>query len=215
MAPIRAMRQFAVAATVMLAAGCTTTSAGNPLPATNSESDESSSSVPPSSSEQELPFAGAPKVDEPLDTAQFQQDPCRALTAQQADALNVQFPGEPNKGPLGNTCEFRGRSDRRALVDVRSLDKYPYGLSATYQAEEDGKWEHFAALPPIGGYPAVAYGAVDQRDTGGCVVDVGTSDEVVFEVSLQLSTDNIGKKDPCETAAMVAGKVVETMKAAQ
>jgi hypothetical protein len=162
-----------------------------------------------------LPYAGAPKVENPLDTAQFQQDPCRALTATQADDLNVRFPGEPDDGPLGRTCGFRGRSDERALIDVRSLDKYPYGLSATYQAEEDGKWAHFAELPPIEGYPAVAYDGVEQRATGGCVVDVGTSDEVVFEVSLQLSTDNIGKKEPCETAAMVAGKVLQTMKAAQ
>ncbi|MFI7680200.1 DUF3558 domain-containing protein [Actinophytocola sp. NPDC049390] len=201
-------------ATLMLAAGCTTTSVGSPLPVPNGDPSEGSSSVPPSS-DSELPFAGAPKVDDPLDTSQFQDDPCKALVAAQADDLNVHFPGEPGEGPLGNTCGFRGKSDRRALVDVRSLDKYPYGLSATYQAEEDGKWAHFAKLPLVEGYPAVAYGAVDQRDTGGCVVDVGTSDEVVFEVSLQLSTDNIGKKDPCETAAMVAGMVVQTMKAAQ
>ena len=209
------MWPFVVAAIVMVAAGCTTTSAGSPLPEPGNEPDETSSSVPSTSSGTELPFAGAPKVDNPLDTAQFREDPCRALTAVQADDLNVRFPGEPGDGPLGNTCEFRGLSDSRALVDIRSLDKYPFGLSATYQADKDGKYEHFAALPPIEGYPAVAYGALDQRDTGGCVVDIGTSDEFVFEVSLQLSTDNIGKKEPCETAAMVAGKVLQTMKAAQ
>jgi uncharacterized protein DUF3558 len=209
------MRPFVVVATVMLAAGCTTTSAGSPLPATGGEPEESSSSAPSSSPDTELPFAGAPKVDEPLDTARFREDPCQALTATQADDLNVQFPGKPDEGPLGKTCEFRGLSDSRALVDIRSLDKYPFGLSATYQADKDGKYEHFAALPPVEGYPIVAYGALDQRATGGCVVDIGTSDEFVFEVSLQLSTDNIGKKEPCKTAAMVAGKVVQTMKAAQ
>jgi hypothetical protein len=212
-ASIRGSRLFVAVAVVAVVAGCTTTSAGSPLPAPGGGPSENSSA--PSSEAVEVPYAGAPKVEDPLDTARFQQDPCQALTAEQADILYVRFPGEPGEGPLGKTCEFRGQDDERALVDVRSLDKYPYGLSATYQAEKDGKWAHFEALLPIEGYPAVAYDGVDQRETGGCVVDVGTSDEVAFEISLQLSTKNIGKKEPCATAAMVAGEVLRTMKAAQ
>lgn len=214
MVSVRASRLLIVVAILAVAAGCTTTSAGSPLPVPGGGSTENSSAPSPPAGT-EVPYAGAPKVEDPLDTTQFQQDPCQALTAAQADKLNVRFPGESGEGPLGNTCEFRGRSDERALIDVRSLDKYPHGLSATYQAEKDGKWVHFAELPPIEGYPAVAYDGVDQRETGGCVVDVGTADEVAFEIVLQLSTDNIDKKDPCETAAMVAGLVLQTMKAAQ
>ena len=214
MVSIRTSRLLVVVVILATVAGCTTTSAGSPLPVPGEGTSESSGSEP-SPTDAEVPYAGAPEVEDPLDTTQFQQDPCHTLTSAQADKLNVKFPGEPDEGPLGNTCGFRGRSDERALVDVRSLDRYAYGLSATYQAEKDGKWAHFAELNPIEGYPAVAYDAVDQRNTGACVVDVGTSDEVAFEISLQLSTDNVGKNDPCESAAMVAGMVLETMKAAQ
>jgi hypothetical protein len=177
-------------------------------------STQSSTTTDTSVSGEDLPYAGAPDVPDPLDTESFQRDPCTTLTNAQVDELKAQ-PGEPHDGGLGNACEFRSRADRLALIDIAFANEYPHGLSALYQANKDGKWAFFKELSPIGGFPAVAYDSVDQRDTGACAVDVGTSNEIAFEVSLQLSAGNIGKKDPCETAAMVAGMVVETMKAAQ
>jgi len=202
-----------------IAASCTTTSGGSPEP-TSTSSDttvETTDSTPPSSGsegpeDRELPYAGAPKVDNPLDTTRYQQDPCQALTPTQAEELNVNTPGEPHDGGLGNACEFRGTSDRRALVDVASLDEYPFGLSASYQANEDGKYDFFDELGLIEGYPAVALAAADDRPNGGCGVDVGVSDEIAFNVVIELSTANVGEKDPCETAAMVVGMVLRTMK---
>jgi hypothetical protein len=201
-------------------AGCVTTTEGSPLPRPGEVGGEPGASTSPSTKTSgagtdELPYAGAPAVRNPLDTETFQHDPCQALTANQADTLKVTFPGELRDSSLGKACEFRVRSDRLALVEIASLDKNPYGVSAIYQAEEDGKLEFFDPLDAIEGYPVVAYGAVDQRDTGACSVVLGTSDEIAFEVALQQSSGNIGKKDPCATAAMVAGMVVETMKAAQ
>jgi hypothetical protein len=204
---------------VVLFAGCTSTSAGSPRPvSTGDVTVDSTGPTSPSSGTEpgvELPYAGAPAVENPLDTTRFQQDPCQSLTAAQAKELNVNWPGEPREAALGNACEFRGRSDRRALVEVAFLDKNPRGLSAVYKANEDGKWAFFEELGLIEGHPAAAYGRLDQRDTGGCAVDVGASDEIAFEISMQLSTANVGKKDPCETAAMVVGMVVATMKAGQ
>lgn len=209
------IRPLAVLVAVVLAvAGCTSTSEGSPQPAADETASGSTPSPTTSPAAEELPYAGAPAVEDPLDTEQFQQDPCRTLTSAHQNTLNVQQ-GEPHDGGLGKACEFRGRTDHRALIDVAFADKYPFGLSAVYKANDDGKWEFFTELPPIEGYPAVAYDGVDQRDTGGCVVDVGTSDKIAFEVSLQLSAKNVGEKDPCATAAMVAGMVVATMKAAQ
>jgi hypothetical protein len=52
----------------------------------------------------------------------------------------------------------------------------------------------------------------DERDLGSCTVVVGTSDEIAFEVVLQQSRVNVGRKDPCEVAVKVAGMAVETMK---
>ncbi|MGB3437574.1 MAG: DUF3558 domain-containing protein [Actinophytocola sp.] len=206
---------LAALAAIVAVAGCTSTSEGSPRAVPGHTADDSGASTPPPTETADLPYAGAPAVKSPMDSERFQQDPCQALTADQADVLNVETPGKLRDGGLGNACEFRGLSDRRALVEIASLDKNPYGVSALYQAEQDGKLAFLTPLEPIEGYPAVAYGAPDERETGGCSVVIGASDEIAFEIVLQLSTDKVGKKEPCETAAMVAGMVVETMKAAQ
>ncbi len=213
---IRLSNLVVALAVAVVAAGCVNTTEGSPMPESGDVGGESSASPAPSSEEaNELPYAGAPAVTDPLDTERFQQDPCQALTPSQAESLKVQFPGTLRDSSLGNACEFRVRTDRLALVEIASLDENPYGVSAIYQAEEDGKLEVFEPLESIEGYPVVAYGALDLRDDGACSVVVGLSDEIAFEIALQQSAANIGKKDPCETGAIVAEMVVETMKAAQ
>lgn len=197
-----------------LAAGCTTTSAGSPSSVPPSET---SSSVPTTSSggdpgDPELPYAGAPAVADPLDTSRYQQDPCQALSEAQAQELNLNYPGEIQDGGLGNECRLQGRTDDRARVAIASLDKYPYGLSAAYKANEDGKFSVFEELPPIEGYPAIVRAGVDDRPNGGCTVEIGTSDEIAFDVSVLLAQEFVGVKDPCESAVLVAGEVLRTMK---
>jgi hypothetical protein len=214
---IRLSAWSSVLVLVMGAAACTSSSAGIPKPASELPTSDTptSQSGENDGSGDDLPYAGAPAVTDPLDTEQFQQDPCRALTTAQTDNFNVGSPGRLRDGGLGKACEFRGKADRGALVEIASLDENPRGVSAVYGADEDGKLAFFKPLDPIEGYPAVAYGVLDDRANGECSVVIGTSDEIAFEVVLRLSTKNIGKKEPCETAAMVAGEVLQTMKAAQ
>ena len=209
---VKLMMALVVAVVV---AGCVSTTEGSPLPDPDDGGSSTSSSDADEPETGELPYAGAPAVPDPLDTASFEQDPCRALTSAQADSLKVRFPGDLRDSSLGKACEFRVLSDRLALVEIASLDKNPFGVSAIYQADKDGKLAFFEPYDPVEGYPLVAYGAVDQRSSGACSVVLGASDEIAFEVALQQSDANIGKKDPCKTAAMVAGLVVETMKAGQ
>lgn len=195
--------------------GCTTTNDGKPLPMTSSEMPTSGSTSPSEGEDpgdRELPYAGAPAVDNPLDTSRYQEDPCQALTEGQAQEFNLNYPGELQDGGLGNECRFQGRTDARARVFVASLDKYPYGLSATYKANEDGKYSVFEVLPPIEGYPAVVRAGVDDRPNGGCTVDIGTSDEISFSVGVLLAQQFVGTMDPCESVVLVAGEVLRTMK---
>ncbi len=196
-----------------LLASCSNTSEGTPRPTPTTETSAESPSGSDEPDGEELPFAGAPKVNDPLETTRYQQDPCLALTSGQTEELNVNSPGEPRDGALGNACNWGGKDDRRALVELAFLDEYPFGLSAAYQANEDGKFDFFKVLPPIEGYPAVAFAGTDDRQNGGCAVDAGVSDEIAFGVMIRLSTANVGEKDPCETAAMVAGMALRTMKA--
>jgi uncharacterized protein DUF3558 len=193
---------FAVAAV----AGCTHLSQGEPMPATSVKSPASSSP----GTDQELPFAGAPKVDDPLDTKRFQSDPCQALTGDQVRSLAMAPTGKLRKdAPLGRACTWTN-PDTGAEVEVHFLDKDPRGLSAQYQTRD--RYAYFDELPPIEGYPAIAADVADDRSNGLCTVSVGASDETTFIVPIRLSQVNIGTKDPCDVAAMVAGMALQTMK---
>jgi uncharacterized protein DUF3558 len=146
-----------------------------------------------------------------LDTDRFPQDPCQALTADQARSLGFSPEGKPRTAPLGKACTWEN-PESRGLVEIHLLDGNPNGLSGEYQANKDGKYAYFNPLPPIEGYPAVTTDIVDDRAAGRCTVVVGVSDEVTFEVPIRLSTVNVGHKDPCQIATMVAGMALKTMK---
>ena len=195
---------------LVVVAGCTTTSEGEPLPVTT-EKTTSTGDMPSTSSGQQLPFAGAPKVHAPLDTGRFQQDPCRALTTEQVQSLDFPPVGEARDAPFGKACTWSNR-DTGGRATVHFLDRDPRGLSAEYQAHEDGKVAFFDELPLIEGYPAIVSNLEDDRSIGRCTVVVGVSDQVRFEVPIWLSQVNIGTKDPCEIAVMVAGLALQTMK---
>src|SRR5688572_13325474 len=112
---------------------CTTQSEGEPQPATTVEE----TSPPGSSSPGEdggLPFAGAPKVDDPLDTSRYEQDPCRSLTASQTEPLNLPSVGTTdNKVALGIGCNWFNE-ETRGEVSIRFLVDDPQGLSPEYEA---------------------------------------------------------------------------------
>jgi hypothetical protein len=202
---------LAAAAATMLLAGCTTTSSGDPAPASTRSVPGTAESAPSTSGSAELPFAGAPKVEVPLDVSTFQQDPCQTFTEAQTKQLNVSASGNPIDSPLGNGCEWRNEQTR-GYAQIRFNDKNPNGLSGEYQANADDKFVFFNELPPIEGYPAVSNDVADHRKYGDCTVIVGVSDELTFEADLQLSEANVGKVDPCTKAAEVAGMALQTMK---
>lgn len=191
---------------IVLLAGCTGTSPGSAEPAPISSPEETTSS------EESLPSDGAPKVENPLDTSKFQQDPCLALTAAQAQELNVGAQGKPVPAPLGNSCDWRN-SDTGGHINLQFSDKYPRGLSATYRANTTGEYAYFVELPEIESYPAVARDISDRRAKGDCLIEVGVSDRLTFQLGVVVSRANVGKKDPCEVTVQVAGMMLRTMKA--
>lgn len=196
------------------AAACTTPSRGEPRPATTTETTASSTTPSTSDSEETLPFAGAPKVNDPLDTSRYEHDPCRSLSADQAQSLNLPTNGKVmDDVALGNGCEWRN-SETRGYAQIVFATGDQQGLSSEYQANNDEKWEYFEELPEIEGHPAIARDGTDDRKLGYCIVVVGVADDMVFESIAQLSGANIGEKDPCDMAAHVAGLALQTMKGA-
>lgn len=196
-----------------IASACTVTSKGEsrPEPDTGSPSSNSAPSTT-SGSEVELPFAGAPKVKDPLDTSIYEQDPCKSLTAAQAQSLNLPPSGIINDDvALGIGCDWTN-SDTRGKAKINFIVDDPRGLSPEYKANEDGKWKYFDDVPDIEGYPAVSRGAIDDRDLGYCTLIVGTADDMAFATIVQLPLADGGTDDPCEAAAEAAGLALQTMK---
>jgi hypothetical protein len=195
--------------------GCTVQSQGSPRP-TPASIDSPASESPPSSSEEastgtSLPNYGAPNVEDPLEITEFVREPCRALTAEQTTELNLPTTGTAGTNALGQVCEWENSETRgRVTIDIR--EKNAAGLSALYAANDNGEYGFFEELAPIEGYPAVAYDISDKRPSGMCAVSVGVANDLSFAVGLRLSPNNVGAKDPCETAASVADMMMKTMK---
>lgn len=202
------------AAIVVLSAGCTTTTPGQASPTPGDGPDTSSDTTTQSnpSDSGKLPTDGAPAVENPLETAMFQENPCLSLTPEQSeDIFNLSPAGRPFRGALGNACEWKNESTW-GQAEVRFLIENTRGLSAEYAVNNEGDWAYFEPLS-VEGHPAVARSQADTRADGECAVVVGATDEVTFEVRVQQSRDNIGKGDPCVTAADIAGEAVKTMEA--
>jgi hypothetical protein len=195
-------------------AGCTTVSPGEPTPLPTSQVNTTESSPPSSGGEDDLPSHGAPQVEDPLqDVSRFEQDPCSVLTSAQAQELTLPATGKQEDGALGLDCEWFN-PDTRGEVIISFLTNSQNGLSGFYAANQRGEYPYFVELPPIEGYPAIASDIEDRRSRGICIVDVGVTDQLAFGVYLALSPVNVETQDPCETAALVAGMALQTMKGA-
>lgn len=201
---------------IALLTGCTMQSPGTPRPTPNSSESEDQTQPPTSSEdgppETDLPANGAPDVEDPLDISRFVADPCLVLTSTQAQGLNVPTQGTPTSFSLGKGCDWTNRENLGSTTIAMSNNQ-PLGLTAQYTANKDGKYQFFEEISPIEDYPAIAFDVVDRRDRGACSVAVGVANDLSFTVFLTLSTGNIDKKDPCESASIVAGMMMKTMKA--
>jgi hypothetical protein len=204
---------FTLGLICLAVAGCTTKSGGTPAPASTSEASTAESTTS-SEDGDDLPSHGAPKVEDPLDTTLFQEDPCSTLTAEQAQELTLPTNSGKRESAAGFGCDW-SNPDTGGEVSIDFLTRGDTGLSGFYAANEQGKFPYFIPLPAIEGYPAIASDAEDRRSKGICIVNVGVTDQLTFGVALQQSTVNVGTEvDPCDVAARVAGMALQTMKEA-
>ncbi|KHF44298.1 hypothetical protein MINT15_11800 [Saccharomonospora viridis] len=65
-------------------------------------------------------------------------------------------------------------------------------------------------LPPIGGFPAVAF--QKYKDQVSCTAAVGLSDELTVDVPVSPSRAKYGEVDPCDAAQDMAEMLVENLK---
>jgi hypothetical protein len=209
---------LALAALSGLVTGCSTASQGQPQPpqtgslpttATNTSTATLPTSTVPSGGQ--LPSDGAPKVKNPLDASRYLQSPCNMLTSAQLQELNLPTEGEPGAGPLGLDCSWVNHASG-GKVRIQWADKNPRGLSGDYAAHKAGRFAYFIEYPDIEGLPGVSADLFDDRSHGACSVAVGVTDQLEFLADVQLSLQNIGKKDACEVVVKAAEMMIKTMK---
>nr|WP_279388411.1 DUF3558 domain-containing protein [Tamaricihabitans halophyticus] len=181
-------------------AGCTQTEAGQPVDTAEN---------PPSSSAAEQPGDEVPKVQDPLDLAKFEQDPCSSLTVSQLDDLGVNTTGEAKDDIFGPVC--RWKSDGVASVSVYYTVKGAKGMAQEY-ANRD-QHAYFEPMEPVRGYPLVARATDNPENITRCDVAVGVTDESIVQISITQSLNKEGKEDPCVATRRVVEMVVETWKA--
>ncbi|MCG3749285.1 DUF3558 domain-containing protein [Amycolatopsis sp. Poz14] len=185
-----------------LLAACSGTTGGHPTPVA------SSSSLP---GNEVPPYGGAPKVENPLPDSVLSGSACDALSPQQVHYnFGTDLVGQPEDGPLGPKCTWSGPNGG-SMLTIFYTTKQKEGLSIIYKQVKP-QMKRFDVLPPIQGYPAVAYDLKPGPKNDGCQIAVGLSDTLEFEVGLDLGDFNRGKTDACGLAADVTGDVVTTLK---
>jgi hypothetical protein len=205
----RFARAAVIAATLVGLAACTTTAEGNPIPDQVNSTDAPTSEAPV---ENELPSDGAPKVENPIDATHFEQNPCDALTPEQANGLNVAPDGTRSDTSFGPGCAWRN-AETGGNFHFGILTETKRGLSDTYRSNKDGKFTYFEPVADLEGFPAVAFDTDEKNPTIQCSVVVGLTDQLTIQTLTQLSRANVGQADPCEVAIMATGEAMKTIKA--
>jgi hypothetical protein len=202
----------ALAAVVLVA--CTTTAAGNPVRDTTSSGEVELTTSPEEqpNSNDDLPSDGAPKVTDPLDASHFEENPCDVLNADQARQLNVDGQGERSDTSFGLGCRWQS-AESNGNTSINFMSKDERGLSSTYRSYEEGEFQYFEPIADIEGQPAVALHPEDKNPKATCAIVVGLTDELAFMNITNLSSNNVGHKDPCESAVTAMTFMVQTIKA--
>lgn len=152
----------------------------------------------------------APAVDQPLDSAAIDADPCASLPESALGGLQLEGPGRQRSAPNGQECSWRLAGDA-GRINVLTRDKtLPLGLSSVYREKGD-----LALFEPktIDGYPAARAEKAEGETEGRCQLYVATSDKGVFSVGTQISKGP-NRAISCDFAEKVATSVLTTLKGA-
>lgn len=206
------VRFASVAAVAAVGATFVTGCSGGSAPT----SDTGATSPSPSAAGKTLPYAGAPKVENPLKESVLSGHLCDgALSPAQLRRILNQVPrGErDDMDALGAQCHWTN-SDAGAIVSVSYSTKTSDGLSAVY-ANTKPRSAVWQPLPPIQGLPAVAHSTYSAEGSKSfCPVSAGVSDRNTVDVSITLGQAKVGKAEPCEVTAQITDMVVANLKVA-
>ena len=151
----------------------------------------------------------APKVPNPLNVSEFEQDPCAVLSPAQANQVAGWTTSSKADGNVAPICTWMDSDHNRLTIGFIPGNG---GLTTSYK-NQDNKYGYFAVAPAIGGYPAVYSGPADDRNDGGCLVAVGVSDDEVYTTSVSFRKNlSPHYPDPCPIAVQTAEAAMTTLK---
>lgn len=151
----------------------------------------------------------APQVAEPIEGLdKYKQEPCSMLTKMQATKLgyaaDIRRPPDQDHGP---ECEWLDKDTNSFTIVI--LNNQPEGLTGVYRNKEN-----FGYFEPadVAGYPGVFGGAVENRDSGACALNVGVTDEQVINIGGQMNLGSPDRDRPCEVMKQAAEMAINTMR---
>lgn len=180
-------------------AGCSgkTRGTANPAATTEAGSSETTSRSAADS---------APRVPEPLNTANITSDACNTINAAGRATLSL-GDGTPRSTGNGPSCTFQEAADPGNQIDVTTVTANKNGLQDVYDTK--GNDAYFGESQAYG-YPAVYAAALDDRKNGKCGLFVGVTNELAVNILVQYD-HGAGAADPCSVAGKFGEAMVQTL----
>ncbi|WP_246127652.1 DUF3558 domain-containing protein [Amycolatopsis rhizosphaerae] len=153
-----------------------------------------------------------PTVSSPLPVAVISKHPCdSALTdAQVKDLLGEISPRFHTDNQAGLLCQWQKQSTG-ATVAIGWLTGLKDGLNQVYANQKD---DAYFQPSEIEGFPALVYDITDRKPDTNCAISIGIADKVAIDVGFTVGTNRSGKQNPCDAAKVIAGMVLDNLKAA-
>nr|WP_242613357.1 DUF3558 domain-containing protein [Herbihabitans rhizosphaerae] len=195
-------------AVAAIVASCTTNGSAQPAPDTASPQ----ASRPTSSGATTSVRQSAPRVPNPIESASYLADPCRALSVERATALGLPAAGKRLDAGSMPGCDWYvpPTSPVGMSVGITFITMNKNGLEDIYSGGQKGRYRYFEPTV-VAGHPAVFSGIADLRLQGDCSIAVGLTDQLVATAKVQISNGS-EKGNPCPVAARAAEAMIATMR---
>jgi hypothetical protein len=179
------------ASSVIVLAGCGTSTSAAPEPARPSPT-QAASHIPP--------------VKNPRDVTAMARRPCELLTPQQAAGFGLDLPPKQLEGLLG-TLRCKWTSTTRDRRTFRTVDISMFTNNPTLEiAYNQNRGRPFFELAEIAGYPAIV--TRTNADLPICDIDVKPAERQSVSVSYDSKEFNNDPQRACEVGKQVAAAVL-------
>jgi hypothetical protein len=188
-------------ATLILAAGCSTTSGA---PSATPSSPATSNA---------LPTNGAPNVNNPLDIGTAVTDPCGLVTKEQVEALGGKIKSvAPDNNSTTNACAWI-YDNFIGDITAGMLTQNTEGLSSSYYEHSRGGLPVFQPIASIEGQPGLIFSR-GSFSPARCFVLVGVRNDLVYYIGVNVRGANPYVSDPCGLATKFATFAIQHLKGA-